>query len=125
MFYLLKKSSIYAINSTWINNVFTQTCGHYVHFDCYFEYLKMKKQQLHDYSCPLCAQAVNALLPIMSFMTNNIHSESYDIQTCLTDATMFNQYCNSYSTNESVLSALKEEFVVDTPVSFFFFYYFN
>jgi hypothetical protein len=77
----------------------------------------MKKQQLNEYSCPLCAQSVNALLPIMNQINNGNKSNlDLDIETCLTDVNAFGQYCNSYSTNQSVLSALKEEFIVDTPV---------
>jgi hypothetical protein len=54
-------------------------------------------------------------LPIIPSAENNNNDEKLDVEACLTD---IEAYCNSYSTNNSVLSALKENFIVETKVSF-------
>jgi len=46
-------------------------CGHYLHFDCYNSYKKTLDEHLtrtsnHEYSCPLCRQIANCVLPIIT-----------------------------------------------------------
>ena len=73
--------------------MFSQTCGHYVHFDCFFDYLKLKKEPVNEMNCPLCAQSANCLLPIMK------SKEKKDLESI----------SNTYL---SVLSSLQEEFKI-------------
>lgn len=66
-----------SLNIGWEGGVHVQSCGHYLHLDChksYMQSLKSQSQQTQrhqnlavdrgEYSCPLCRQLANSVLPI-------------------------------------------------------------
>lgn len=62
----------YSINIGWKGGVYAQMCGHYLHFDCYNSYKKSLEENINrfsnvEYSCPLCRQVSNCVLPIIPF----------------------------------------------------------
>ncbi len=80
-----QESFAYAFNIGWKGGVYTQSCGHYLHYDCYNSYkdtqlANVNIQQnfrtfLNDrFFCPLCRRIANTLLPMLD------HTES---STCI------------------------------------------
>ncbi|RWS04809.1 E3 ubiquitin-protein ligase UBR3-like protein [Dinothrombium tinctorium] len=64
-----------AVNIGWVGGVHVQSCGHYIHLDCHKSYLQSLRdasQQSHnrhgaeqgEFSCPLCRQMANTVLPV-------------------------------------------------------------
>ena len=83
------ESCKYAVNIGWRGGLYTQICGHYLHFDCYSSYkrtLDEQQQQLQqqplqqqfpeatqalrnariEFACPLCRQLANCVLPVVA-----------------------------------------------------------
>ena len=69
-----KNSWLNSINIGWVGGVHVQSCGHYLHIDCHKSYMQSLRgvQQVQnrfgieqgEYSCPLCRQMANSVLPI-------------------------------------------------------------
>jgi len=67
-----KESCKYSINIGWKGGVYAQMCGHYLHFDCYNSYKQTLDEQTNlftrspniEYTCPLCRQMANCVLPV-------------------------------------------------------------
>ena len=69
-----KSSWFNAINIGWEGGVHIQSCGHYLHLDCHCSYMQsLKASRLRgrnsgndngEFSCPLCRQMGNSVLPI-------------------------------------------------------------
>ena len=62
-----------SLNIGYEGGVYVHTCGHYLHLDCHKQYLfslrsQQRQQSLNvergEYSCPLCRQLANSVLPI-------------------------------------------------------------
>ena len=72
--YFDKNSWLNSINIGWVGGVHVQSCGHYLHIDCHKSYMQSLRgvQQVQnrygieqgEYSCPLCRQMANSVLPI-------------------------------------------------------------
>jgi len=65
----------YSINIGWKGGVYAQMCGHYLHFDCYTSYKKTLEDSLartsnNEYTCPLCRQLANCVLPVITKVLN-------------------------------------------------------
>ncbi|XP_067935363.1 E3 ubiquitin-protein ligase UBR3-like [Watersipora subatra] len=68
-----KQDNTAALEADRSIGVFTQSCGHYLHLDCFKAYQESvtvqsrQRQNLtgDEYHCPLCRQLANALLPIL------------------------------------------------------------
>ncbi|KFM58297.1 E3 ubiquitin-protein ligase UBR3, partial [Stegodyphus mimosarum] len=67
-----------ALNIGWEGGVHVQSCGHYLHIDCHKSYIQSLKNQSQlssrlqnlavdrgEYSCPLCRQLANSVIPII------------------------------------------------------------
>ncbi|RWS23952.1 E3 ubiquitin-protein ligase UBR3-like protein [Leptotrombidium deliense] len=66
---------MYAVNIGWVGGVHVQSCGHYLHLDCHKSYLQTLRNgpqhphlrhgaEVGEFSCPLCRQLANTVLPI-------------------------------------------------------------
>ena len=68
-----ESSWLQSLNIGYEGGVYVHTCGHYLHLDCHKQYLQslrsqQRQQSLNvergEYSCPLCRQLANSVLPI-------------------------------------------------------------
>lgn len=72
--YFDSNSWLNSISIGWVGGVHVQSCGHYLHVDCHKSYMLSLRgvQQVQnrfgieqgEYSCPLCRQLANSVLPI-------------------------------------------------------------
>jgi E3 ubiquitin-protein ligase UBR3 len=72
--YFDRNSWLNSFNIGWVGGVHVQSCGHYLHIDCHKSYMQSLRgvQQVQnrygieqgEYSCPLCRQLANSVLPI-------------------------------------------------------------
>uniref|UniRef100_A0A2R5LIR0 E3 ubiquitin-protein ligase n=1 Tax=Ornithodoros turicata TaxID=34597 RepID=A0A2R5LIR0_9ACAR len=64
-----------SVNIGWEGGVHVQSCGHFLHVDCHKSYMLTQRSQQNqrhqtlavergEYSCPLCRQLANSVLPI-------------------------------------------------------------
>lgn len=59
-----------SFNIGWCGGVHAQSCGHFMHMDCYQSYISSVYQDrdsndLIEYPCPLCRKVANSVLPII------------------------------------------------------------
>lgn len=71
----------YSINIGWKGGVYSQMCGHYLHFDCYSSYKKTLDESLSrssnvEYSCPMCRQIANCVLPVITLSATKQHQQT-------------------------------------------------
>ncbi|KAH9404569.1 E3 ubiquitin-protein ligase ubr3, partial [Tyrophagus putrescentiae] len=64
-----------SFNIGWCGGVHTQSCGHFMHMDCYQSFITSTYQtrettDLIEYSCPLCRKTANSVLPIIPNFAN-------------------------------------------------------
>ena len=84
-----KESCKYSVNIGWQGGVYAQMCGHYLHFDCYSSYRQALNEKIHaqrinqiDFSCPLCRQTANCVLPLSTNLqtkTNEANKKDSDV----------------------------------------------
>lgn len=81
-----KSSWFNAINIGWEGGVHIQSCGHYLHLDCHCSYMQsLKASRLRnrnssdngEFSCPLCRQMANSVLPINPDLNKKTNLKSY------------------------------------------------
>ncbi|XP_076360822.1 ubr3 ubiquitin ligase isoform X3 [Tachypleus tridentatus] len=70
-----------SVNIGWEGGVHVQSCGHYLHIVCHQSYTEsLRQSQRHqnlaveqgEYSCPLCRQLANSVLPIYPDMGETV-----------------------------------------------------
>jgi hypothetical protein len=75
-----------AINIGWEGGVHVQSCGHYLHLDCHRSYMQSLKNnrqrnrsqpESSDFSCPLCRQLANSVLPINPTISRKADLKAY------------------------------------------------
>jgi len=68
-------SWLFALNNGWEGGIHIQSCGHYIHLDCHKNYIQSLRDAAlqnrnrntpipSDFSCPLCRQMANSVLPL-------------------------------------------------------------
>ena len=84
-----KSSWFNSINIGWEGGVHIQSCGHYLHLDCHCSYMQsLKASRLRnrnnsdngEFSCPLCRQMGNSVLPINPDLNKKTNLKSYHKQ---------------------------------------------
>ncbi|XP_054716089.1 E3 ubiquitin-protein ligase ubr3-like [Uloborus diversus] len=85
-----------AISIGWEGGVYVQSCGHFLHIDCHKSYVQSLKNQNQlssrlqnlavdrgEYSCPLCRQLANSVIPMCSSIENSaaiVHSHQKSLK---------------------------------------------
>lgn len=85
-----KSSWFNAINIGWEGGVHIQSCGHYLHLDCHCSYMQsLKASRMRgrnssndngEFSCPLCRQMGNSVLPINPDINRRTNLKHYASQ---------------------------------------------
>lgn len=79
-------SLLSSFNIGFEGGVYVHTCGHYLHLDCHKQYLQslrsqQRQQSLNvergEYSCPLCRQLANSILPIATQLYSSSHMQKF------------------------------------------------
>ncbi len=80
-------SLLSSFNIGFEGGVYVHTCGHYLHLDCHKQYLQslrsqQRQQSLNvergEYSCPLCRQLANSILPIATQLYSSIQTKTFE-----------------------------------------------
>ncbi|XP_074659002.1 E3 ubiquitin-protein ligase UBR3-like [Tubulanus polymorphus] len=75
--YFEERFALLSVNMGWEGGVSVQTCGHYIHLDCYRSYMQSLVSDEHllhmnqmlavdkgEYRCPVCRKLANTIIPV-------------------------------------------------------------
>ncbi|UXI22783.1 hypothetical protein NH340_JMT08726 [Sarcoptes scabiei] len=112
------ESTLNSINMGGCGGVHVQSCGHYMHMDCFQSYFISLTQNHHgndliEFSCPLCRKMANSFLPILPSNLSTISSSTSNACDVHRDvfAEITNHFANNNENNYKKFIEVNSEFL--------------